>query len=187
MKLIKFPSTCSLEGEIVEIVMQNARALNNVTEMHPWHLHGFSFYVVGMGDGIYKEEEDVPTYNLENPIRRDTFTLFPGGWTAIRFRASNVGVWPFHCVIPPHLVMGMETLLVVSPNRLGPPPPASQSCGETSLSKDYSVKVDTDKTDTTVDKSEEKDEVSAAYGFRSAQLLLWCLNSCVVLFSLFYV
>lgn len=165
--------------------MQNARALNNVTEMHPWHLHGFSFFVVGMGDGVYEEGKDVQTYNLENPIRRDTFNLLPGGWTAIRFRASNVGVWPFHCVIPPHLVMGMETLLVVSPNRLGPPPPGSQSCGETSLSEDYLVKEDAAKTDRTINKSEENYEVSSASGLKSAQLLLWCLTSRVVLFSLF--
>jgi uncharacterized cupredoxin-like copper-binding protein len=124
------------EGEIVEIIMQNARALNNVTEMHPWHLHGYSFYVIGMGDGIFDEDVDVSTYNLENPIRRDTFTLLPGGWTAIRFRANNVGVWPFHCTIPPHLVMGMEVLLVVSPDQLDSPPPGSRSCGETSLASD---------------------------------------------------
>lgn len=112
--------------------MQNARALNNVTEMHPWHLHGFSFFVVGMGDGGY-EETSPSTYNLVNPIRRDTFTLLPNGWTAIRFRADNVGVWPFHCVIPPHLVMGMEALVVVSPDKLDSPPPGSRSCTDTSL------------------------------------------------------
>jgi hypothetical protein len=131
-----FIYTFLLEGEIVEIIMQNARALNNVTEMHPWHLHGYSFYVIGMGDGIFDEDVDVSTYNLENPIRRDTFTLLPGGWTAIRFRANNVGVWPFHCTIPPHLVMGMEVLLVVSPDQLDSPPPGSRSCGETSLASD---------------------------------------------------
>jgi hypothetical protein len=34
-----FPVT--VEGEIVEIIMSNTRALNNVSEMHPWHLHGY--------------------------------------------------------------------------------------------------------------------------------------------------
>jgi hypothetical protein len=116
--------------------MQNARALNNVTEMHPWHLHGYAFYVIGMGDGVFDEATDPDTYNLVNPIRRDTFTLLPNGWTAIRFRADNVGVWPFHCTIPPHLVMGMETLLVVSPDKLDAPPPGSSACAETSLASD---------------------------------------------------
>ena len=116
------------------------RALNNVTEMHPWHLHGYSFFVVGMGDGVYDEGTDTAKYNLVNPIRRDTFTLLPNGWTAIRFRANNVGIWPLHCVIPPHLVMGMETLLVVSPDKLESPPPGSTSCGDTSLATDEDSK-----------------------------------------------
>jgi laccase len=67
--------------------------------MHPFHIHGYSAFQVGMGDGVYDEETDVSNYNLENPMRRDTFTLLPFGWTAIRFRASNVGVWPWHCTM----------------------------------------------------------------------------------------
>jgi hypothetical protein len=27
-------------GEVVDVVFQNARALNNVSEHHPWHIHG---------------------------------------------------------------------------------------------------------------------------------------------------
>ena len=111
--------------------------------MHPWHLHGYSFFVVAMGDGVFNEETDTAKYNLVNPIRRDTFTLLPNGWTAIRFRAKNVGVWPLHCVIPPHLVMGMETLLVVSPDKLEPPPPGTAACGETSLVSAEDVSITT--------------------------------------------
>jgi Multicopper oxidase len=31
------------KGDVFEFVMQNARALNNVTEFHPWHSHGCVF------------------------------------------------------------------------------------------------------------------------------------------------
>lgn len=73
-----------IEGEVVEVVLQNARALNGVAEMHAWHLHGHSFYVVGMGFGTFDEATDVASYNLINPVRRDTATLLPLGWTALR-------------------------------------------------------------------------------------------------------
>jgi len=65
--------------------------------MHSFHLHGHSFYVVGMGNGTFDEKNDVGTYNLVNPVRRDTLALLPLGWTAFRFRANNPGVWSYHC------------------------------------------------------------------------------------------
>lgn len=79
------PSYIALtEGEIVEVVLQNVLALNGVAEMHSWHLHGHSFYVVGAGFGSYDEAVDPASYNLDNPVRRDTVTVLPYGWTAIR-------------------------------------------------------------------------------------------------------
>lgn len=75
------------DGEVVEIVLQNARALNGVAEMHSFHLHGHHFYVVGFGFGTFDEETDPASYNLENPVRRDTVAVLPLGWTAIRVSA----------------------------------------------------------------------------------------------------
>ena len=72
------------ENEVVEVVLQNALALNGVAEMHSWHLHGHPFYVVGYGFGTFDEETDPKSYNLVNPVRRDTVSLLPLGWTAIR-------------------------------------------------------------------------------------------------------
>ena len=46
------------EGEVVKIVLQNARALNGAAEMHSWHLHGNPFYVVGFGFGTFDEATD---------------------------------------------------------------------------------------------------------------------------------
>ena len=60
------------EGEVVEFVLQNTRALNNAAEFHPWHQHGHSFWVVGQGEGIFDPDTDVATYNLVDPVLRDT-------------------------------------------------------------------------------------------------------------------
>eukprot|EP00546_Thalassionema_frauenfeldii_P010122 CAMPEP_0178929318 /NCGR_PEP_ID=MMETSP0786-20121207/20504_1 /TAXON_ID=186022 /ORGANISM="Thalassionema frauenfeldii, Strain CCMP 1798" /LENGTH=639 /DNA_ID=CAMNT_0020605503 /DNA_START=58 /DNA_END=1977 /DNA_ORIENTATION=- len=121
------------EGEVIELILQNARALNGVPEMHSWHTHGFKFYVVGFGFGTFDETTDQESYNLVNPVRRDTVSLLPLGWTAIRFRVNNPGVWPFHCTQPSHSMMGMGFQFVTSPDKLSPPPPGAYNCLLTSL------------------------------------------------------
>lgn len=122
------------EGEVVEVVLQNARALNGVPEMHTWHLHGHQFYVVGSGFGSFDETVDTESYNLVNPVKRDTVTVLPLGWTAIRFKANNPGAWAFHCTQPSHAIMGMGFNFITSPDKLAPPPPAARSCLDNSLS-----------------------------------------------------
>jgi len=120
------------EGDVIEIVLQNARALNGVAEFHPWHSHGHSFWVVGSGDGIYNASA-VDTYNLENPVLRDTVTLWPLQWVALRFVADNPGVWFFHCHITAHLVMGMGFNIVISPDVLNDPSQSVSTCGDQAL------------------------------------------------------
>jgi L-ascorbate oxidase len=121
--------------EVVDLVLQNARALNGVVEMHAWHLHGHSFWVVGQGAGVFDPDTDPANYNLINPLRRDTVSLWPLGWTAIRFRTDNVGVWPFHCSMNAHSVMGMGFTMVTSPELLPPPPPGATSCLRNSVAE----------------------------------------------------
>ena len=79
-----------IEGEVVELVIQNARLLNGGVDMHTWHLHEHSFYVVGLGFGTFDEETDPELYNLENPVMHDTVPVLPLGWTAIRVRICCV-------------------------------------------------------------------------------------------------
>lgn len=121
------------KGQVVEIVFQNARAINSVAEFHPWHLHGHSFWIVGMGSGVYDEATDVDTYNLQNPVLRDTFVLQPYSWTAVRFITDNPGAWFFHCHILAHHVMGMGFTLLVSPDLVGAEPPNVQYCDQQGL------------------------------------------------------
>ncbi|EOA20273.1 hypothetical protein CARUB_v10000578mg [Capsella rubella] len=98
-------------GKVVDVILQNANVLNKIdSEIHPWHLHGHDFWVLGYGDGKFKPGVDENTYNLKNPPLRNTVVLYPYGWTALRFVTDNPGVWFFHCHIEPHLHMGMGVL-----------------------------------------------------------------------------
>jgi hypothetical protein len=140
-------------GEDVEIVFQNERAganggefgdpsvtplVSNRTgiEQHPMHLHSYHQHVVGTGTGRWSLA-DVKFYNLVDPPLRDTVSVLApaagapaiGGWTAVRFRTSNTGIWPLHCHQSFHQQLGMMTTLVigdVGPGAMSPPPPQSE-------------------------------------------------------------
>ncbi|XVF05646.1 hypothetical protein REPUB_Repub05bG0190600 [Reevesia pubescens] len=115
----------------VDVILQNANTLTeNVSEIHPWHLHGHDFWVLGYGEGKFKEEDE-KTFNLKNPPLRNTAVIFPYGWTALRFVADNPGVWAFHCHIEPHLHMGMGVVFAEGVDRVGDIPGAALACGLT--------------------------------------------------------
>jgi laccase len=109
----------------VELVLQDTSILQ--FEVHPFHLHGNSFYIVGSGSGNYDPATSPATFNLVNPPLRNTYGVPYGGWVAIRFRADNPGAWFFHCHFEIHQSWGMETVFFVqeghgSDQRLPPPP-----------------------------------------------------------------
>lgn len=119
---IKFNTT-------VDVVLQNANALKeNVSEIHPWHLHGHDFWVLGYGEGKFRDEDE-KMFNLKNPPLRNTAVIFPYGWTALRFVADNPGVWAFHCHIEPHLHMGMGVIFAEGIHRVGEIPKNALACG----------------------------------------------------------
>lgn len=77
------------------------------------------------------------TFNFVDPPIRDVITTFPSsnawfeapgepgtgcGWAAVRVILDNPGIWPIHCHILPHQVMGMGCLLLESLDRLPPLP-----------------------------------------------------------------
>lgn len=116
----------------VDVILQNANALAaNESEVHPWHLHGHDFWVLGYGDGKFQKEKDIPRFNLKNPPLKNTVVVFPYGWTAIRFVADNPGVWAFHCHIEPHLHMGMGVVVAEGIELLGDVPKEALACGKT--------------------------------------------------------
>ncbi|XP_037414749.1 laccase-12-like [Triticum dicoccoides] len=113
-------------GDAVELVMQGTSILG--AESHPFHLHGFNFFVVGQGFGNFDPVKDPAKYNLVDPVERNTVGVPAAGWVAIRFRADNPGVWFMHCHLEVHVSWGLKMAWVVQdgslPNQKLLPPPS---------------------------------------------------------------
>ncbi|XP_059631468.1 putative laccase-9 [Cornus florida] len=99
-------------NEAVEIIFQGTNFLD-ASEAHPMHLHGYNFFVVGTGYGDFDPEIDPKGYNLVDPPQLNTFAVPKNGWLAIRFVATNPGVWYWHCHFDRHLSWGMSTVFIV--------------------------------------------------------------------------
>ncbi|OWM67135.1 hypothetical protein CDL15_Pgr000587 [Punica granatum] len=110
----------------VELVLQDTGMI--APENHPIHLHGFNFFVVGRGLGNYNARKDSKSFNLVDPVERNTVGVPSGGWTAIRFRADNPGVWFLHCHLEVHTTWGLKMAFLVDngkgPNESLLPPPS---------------------------------------------------------------
>ncbi|KAH9610314.1 hypothetical protein KSS87_015172 [Heliosperma pusillum] len=100
----------------VELVMQDTSILG--TESHPFHLHGFNFFVVGQGFGNFDRNKDPAKFNLVDPVERNTAGVPDGGWVAIRFLADNPGVWFMHCHLEVHTSWGLKMAWVVLDGQL---------------------------------------------------------------------
>ncbi|XP_031250265.1 laccase-4-like [Pistacia vera] len=110
----------------VQLVLQDTAML--APESHPVHLHGFNFFTVGSGLGNYNAKKDPKKFNLVDPVERNTMSVPTGGWTAIRFRADNPGVWFMHCHLEVHTTWGLKMAFLVDngkgPNESVLPPPS---------------------------------------------------------------
>ncbi|KAJ4795868.1 Laccase [Rhynchospora pubera] len=110
----------------VELVLQGTSIFG--VESHPFHLHGFNFFVVGRGFGNYNPDKDSSGFNLVDPVERNTVGVPAGGWVAIRFLADNPGVWFMHCHLEAHTSWGLKMAWLVLdgslPNQKLPPPPS---------------------------------------------------------------
>uniref|UniRef100_A0A7N2MJ00 laccase n=1 Tax=Quercus lobata TaxID=97700 RepID=A0A7N2MJ00_QUELO len=124
VKILKFNTT-------VELVFQGTTLVGG--NDHPMHLHGYSFYVVGMGLGNFDKDKDPLRYNLVDPPFMNTIAVPLDGWTAIRFRANNPGVWFLHCHFDRHMTWDMDMAFVVKNGKgrnahILPPPPDMPPC-----------------------------------------------------------
>ncbi|EOA32960.1 hypothetical protein CARUB_v10016290mg [Capsella rubella] len=110
----------------VQVIIQGTSVI--APESHPTHLHGSNFFVVGKGLGNFDPLEDPKKFNLIDPVERNTVSVPTAGWTAIRFRADNPGVWFFHCHLEVHTSWGLKMAFLVedgkSSNEKLPPPPS---------------------------------------------------------------
>ncbi|KAK4428418.1 Laccase-14 [Sesamum alatum] len=124
VKVLEYNST-------VELVFQGTNIVAGID--HPMHLHGYSFYVVGSGFGNFDRDRDPLNYNLVDPPLQNTITVPRNGWTAIRFKASNPGVWLLHCHLARHYSWGMLMAFIVKDGntpdaKMLPPPPYMPPC-----------------------------------------------------------
>ncbi|KAG6408512.1 hypothetical protein SASPL_131525 [Salvia splendens] len=115
----------------VELVFQGTNILGGT--YHPMHLHGYSFYVVGRGNGNFDRARDPSGYNLVDPPLQNTIAIPRNGWTAIRFKANNPGVWLLHCHLDRHVSWGMEMAFIVKEGtsqdaKMLPPPADMPKC-----------------------------------------------------------
>nr|XP_045582741.1 laccase-4-like isoform X1 [Procambarus clarkii] len=106
---------------------------------HPFHLHGHTFWVLAMGrlgenTTLQKVQEldaaGLIERNFDHPPIKDTVTVPDGGYTIIRFIASNPGYWLFHCHISFHIEVGMGLVFHVGKQSMIPPVPENfPRCG----------------------------------------------------------
>ncbi|XWS07669.1 hypothetical protein CRYUN_Cryun41cG0009500 [Craigia yunnanensis] len=110
----------------VQLVIQGNSIV--APESHPTHLHGMNFFAVGRGVGNFDPEKDPQKFNLVDPVERNTISVPTAGWTVIRFRADNPGVWFFHCHLEVHTTWGLKMAFLVDngkgPNESLLPPPS---------------------------------------------------------------
>jgi len=93
---------------------------------HPMHLHGQSFRVIGMdqlGSSTtvaqlrQMDAMGLLRRNPNFPVQKDTISVPDGGYTIIRFQATNPGYWFLHCHVEHHAEEGMILTL-----KVGTPP-----------------------------------------------------------------
>ena len=101
----EFPATAPIVAALGDWVL--IHIANDGSMLHPMHLHGFHFAVVG--------EDGFP---LTEPYETDTLVVAPGQRFDVLVHADQPGVWAFHCHILPHVegpqgMYGMVTALVV--------------------------------------------------------------------------
>ncbi|KAI8062306.1 Cupredoxin [Gilbertella persicaria] len=96
--------------DMIEVVLNNLDA-----NAHPFHFHGHTFQLVGRGEGVFDGNRSAVQWITNNPARRDTIRVDAGGYSIIRFRADNPGVWIFHCHIDWHLESGLAALFITAP------------------------------------------------------------------------
>jgi FtsP/CotA-like multicopper oxidase with cupredoxin domain len=77
---------------------------------HPIHLHGFDFFVLAQGTGLFSDDT---VLNLNNPPRRDVAMLPAGGHLVLAFETDNPGAWLMHCHIGWHTLEGFALQFLV--------------------------------------------------------------------------
>ncbi|KAK7391527.1 hypothetical protein VNO78_19943 [Psophocarpus tetragonolobus] len=112
-----------------EIVLKN-----NLDMIDTWHLDGYSFFVVGMGEGEWNPESR-SSYNTFDPVTRSTVQVYPGGWSAVYVYPDNPGIWNLRSQNLQSWYQGEELYVRVydpdpNPAKEKPPPANLLLCGK---------------------------------------------------------
>ncbi|KAJ6690508.1 hypothetical protein OIU85_006738 [Salix viminalis] len=113
----------------LEIVLKN-----DLDVMDSWHLDGYSFYVVGFGDGDWTPASR-SGYNLYDPVVRSTTQVYPGSWTAVYAYLDNPGMWNLRSQSLRNWYLGQQLYVKVydadpNPAKERPPPDNLLLCGK---------------------------------------------------------
>ena len=90
------------------------------------------FWTNKPSDFIRLNLKTVIRLKCENGQSSQQVYFFPSGgcgWVVVRFVAENPGVWPFHCHITWHFVMGMQVIFIESADKLPKPSSNIPACG----------------------------------------------------------
>ncbi|KDR11747.1 laccase-2-like isoform X2 [Zootermopsis nevadensis] len=123
-------------GALVQIILSDDSPRSDLN--HPFHLHGYAFYVMDMGQyaegqtpqNLLKDlNSNVRTVSTA-PILKDTIAVPSGGYAVIKFKANNPGYWFLHCHFLYHIATGMSVVLQVGEKSDVPTPPTGfPKCG----------------------------------------------------------
>ncbi|KAL5284402.1 hypothetical protein ACFFRR_006598 [Megaselia abdita] len=104
-------------GKYYEIVIYNFFGVG-----HPMHFHGHNFSVSAQGynlspDALNRFEQidratPFPRRPTERAPVKDTVTIPPRGYVALRFLVDNSGPWFWHCHFETHSLAGMELVAI---------------------------------------------------------------------------
>jgi iron transport multicopper oxidase len=101
------------KNEVVEIVVNNLDAA-----IHPFHLHGHQFQVCERPrSGKGKFNGHIREFR-ETPMRRDVVSVNANSYVVLRYKATNPGVWLFHCHIEWHVEMGLTATIIEVPEEI---------------------------------------------------------------------
>ncbi|CAI0382592.1 unnamed protein product [Linum tenue] len=85
---------------------------NPLPNVQTWHLDGYNFFVVGMGEGQWNEKAK-STYNMIDAVSRSTVQVYPRAWTAVLVMLDNRGMWNLRSQNGEKWYLGQELYLRV--------------------------------------------------------------------------
>jgi len=120
--------------------------LNKGPMLHPLHLHGHRFWLIGTGPQYFTKvgpeynftnnfspfnttPGDLDLLNFVDPPFVDTAVVPPKGWLYLRFIADNPGPWFYHCHIETHVAAGMGVVFLEALDRWPALPDNMVRCG----------------------------------------------------------